>query len=104
MLNSELLQLHPQHLAELRGFYKAFSFKDVEIAARDIFLTSRTALDNPTCQFAYTAKQLEFDTVLFDGDRGHAIFTSGEDNIFYCYSFAQLSEHAVECIIFKLID
>lgn len=101
MKNSELLQLNPQHLAELRSFFSGFEFDDVEILAREEVYAD----NNPTFRsldFNIEANKLHFDSVVHGDNRMHALFYGDEDNIFYCFSYA-LVGGVEERIIFKLI-
>ncbi|MBQ3434943.1 MAG: hypothetical protein IJG24_07870 [Selenomonadaceae bacterium] len=101
MKNSELLQLNPQHLAELRSFFSGFEFDDVEILASE-----EVRADNDhspeTFGFDHAVRHLKFDGVIRGKNHTHITFTDGESDCFYCFSYA-LVGGVEERIIFKLI-
>ena len=98
MTNAELIQLNPQHIAELRSFFVGFHFSDVEIVAKE---TTTQNLTPETIKFGETLKKLKFDGCFFGETHTHVIFSAGEDNTFYCISHAKIGI-AEEKIIFKL--
>lgn len=101
MKNSELLQLNPQHLAELRSFFSGFEFDDVEILASENALPENS-LDFNTFGFHTAAHNLKLDGVFRGNGRMHTLFHGdNEDDVFYCFSYA-LVGGVEERIIFKL--
>ena len=102
MTNAELLQLNPKHLAELRSFYSGLDFVDVEIVAREQFYTLNSD-EFATCEFGLAFNKLRLDCVFCGGDdHTHALFTKGEDDIFYCVSYVRDGD-IEDRAIFKLI-
>lgn len=100
MKNSELLQLNPQHLAELRSFFSGFEFDDVEILAREE-APAENDIAFETFGFNLAAKKLRFDSVVRGENHTHIVFVDGESENFYCFSYA-LVGGVEERIIFKL--
>ena len=97
MTNAELLQLNPQHLAELRSFFAGFEFDTVDIVAIE---RTTNEIEFESHKFGELADKLKLDGIFRGKDRTHYIFTAGEDDVFYCFSYAQL-ENVIERIIFK---
>lgn len=95
----EVLNLNPQHIAELKSFFKGFKFKDVEIVASE--RTPANTFENWTFGFDTAYKKLHFDGIIRGNNRMHAIFTTDEDGYFYCVSFAKVG-NLEERVIFKL--
>lgn len=102
MTNAELLQLNPKHLAELRSFYSGLEFEDVELVAHEQFYTLNSD-EFATCDFKFAFDKLKLDCVFGgDDDHTHALFTKGEDDIFYCVSYVRDGD-IEDRAIFKLI-
>lgn len=97
----EVLNLNPQHIAELKSFFKGFEFKDVEIVASEKTNADSYIGDNQTFGFDMAYKKLKFDGIFLGKNRMHAFFTGGEDDVFYCISCAKVG-NLEERIIFKL--
>ena len=103
MTNAELLQLNPKHLAELRAFYSDLNFVDVELVAHEKASTLNYTCDIMTVEFKMVYDNLFLDCVFCGGDdHTHALFTKGEDDIFYCVSYVRDGD-IEDRAIFKLI-
>ncbi|MBQ4494579.1 MAG: hypothetical protein II968_02320 [Selenomonadaceae bacterium] len=95
----DLLQLNPQHIAELKSFFKGFEFTEIEIAAQEE--PCGNTFENQTFGFECTCNKLKFDGIFLGKNRMHAVFTADEDDVFYCFSYAKVGK-VEERIIFKL--
>lgn len=101
MTIAELLQLHPQHLEELRSFFAGWEFVDVEVAAQE---KSNRQFQNDTFGFNFVENKLRFDGVFRGKNRTHVLFVNKEthaDDTYYCFSYAQDGEFE-DRIIFKI--
>ena len=103
MTNAELLQLHPQHLAELKSLSDALKFDNVDIVAKETVVAQKFTTESFSLDFGYHLNQLEFDAYFRGEDHMHAIFIGKkhEDDTFYCLSYAR-ADKLEERIIFKL--
>lgn len=103
MTNAELLRLNPKHLAELRTFFSGVDFDDVELVAREQVWTLNNNGEIATFWFKEVFDKLKLDDLFCGGDdHTHAIFTKGEDDIFYCVSYVRDGD-IEDRAIFKLI-
>lgn len=105
MTFGELIQLNPQHVAELSSFFEGFEFDDVEIAAQEKVLANCTV--QPRTTFDDALDNMRIDGI-YRGKRGTHVLLQAknrdymEDNIFYCVSCAKNGAYE-EHILFKLI-
>lgn len=101
MTNAELLQLNPQHIDELRSFFVGLPFDDAEIIAKET-VPSEYSFTNPiSAVFANEFQKLTLDGIFRGKNSNHAVFSSEEDDTFYCISIAKI-EQLEERILFKL--
>lgn len=98
MTNAELIQLNPQHIAELRSFYEGINFDNVDIVAKEVGLKN---FEESTLEFSLKFNQLRLDGVFRGKLHTHCVFSSDEDDTFFCVSFAKIGK-VEERIIFKL--